>query len=95
MPCTLTGSVDGDKALFAGKRVTQITDMLCRVLTKIERDYKVETPDWNRYVAKDITEFWKEHKLTDAERKKRELKDARKEALAKLTAAEKKLLGVK
>jgi hypothetical protein len=98
MPCTFTGSIEGDRAMFASERATELVDMLCRMMTIFE-EKKLQELYASKYneklvIPKDIMEFWTEHKKVDAKRRKKEAEELKKSALAKLTPEERKILGV-
>lgn len=82
--------------------------MLCAVLTCIEKgpvynlEHLLKSIDWREagITRKDIENWWMDHKRQDRRRRKMEQERVRKEivrktALQKLTAEEKKLLGLK
>jgi len=100
MACTYTGSIEGDRALFASETATKLTDMLCRTLRLIEEhnDFVDESQEgMSIELPKDIQDFWKEHKKIDEERLVREAQERQKlreNALAKLTYEEKLELGL-
>lgn len=88
---------------------SDVAEMLCKVLTDFEaeqrylkergtsRDPYPETVQ-QKYGA-DIAQWWQEHKKRDAaiaqeEARKKELRDKRRAAVAKLTAEERRLLGL-
>lgn len=95
MPCTYTGTIEGDRAMFAEEAVTEVTSMLCRTLTLLEDHMKAcQKVGVEHYLPKDIQIFWKEHKKLDSKRKKQEEEELKKSALAKLNDAERKVLGL-
>lgn len=64
MPCTYTGSLEGDARLAtseANQKLTEVTQMLCALCTHIEENYEDdiigEVPKTNKW--------WKEHKEVD------------------------------
>ena len=81
MPCTYTGSLEGDRALAAqknadhlAKQITNLTQLLCKTLTI------VEAHDGLEYLPKDVNKWWSAHKKIDARRLAREAKAAAKGA---------------
>jgi len=40
MPCTYTGSIEGDRALAATDRLSEVTEMFCKVLSKLKMTIK-------------------------------------------------------
>jgi hypothetical protein len=98
MPCYLTGSAEGDARLSASEsraEVTKLAALLCKVCETYEN-----TPEGSDvYLPSDVLSWWNEHKKIDAERLRREAEDlqrnqARKNALSKLTAAERRALNL-
>lgn len=95
MPCTYTGSIEGDRALASSERLTEVTEMLCRTLTRFEGILNTElNSPLAGVLDDDIVKWWEEHKVIDARRRKREREELRAKALAKLTAEERQLLGL-
>lgn len=99
MPCTYTGSIEGDRALAASEALTEVTDNLCRVLTLVDaHNHLVSNDEEAEFrvieLPKDIEKFWREHKKIDAKRKKDEAKELKDRALAKLDPNERKALGL-
>ena len=81
MPCTFTGSLEGDRALAyqehaddLAKQITKLTQLLCKTLTI------VEAHDGLEYLPKDVNKWWVSHKKVDARRLAREKKAAEKAA---------------
>lgn len=97
MPCTLTGSLEGDRELSyseANKNVTKLTDMLCKTLSFVEKmHFNVRIN-----LGPEINRWWVKHKEIDRQRLKREneaeKQENKKKALAKLTKADKIALGL-
>lgn len=104
MPCTQTGSLEGDAALAAreglkkcSEKNTRLTQLLCMAMTYIlggcGKKPAVNPP-------KELQEWWSEHQKIDRDRRVRERrideeKRGRELALTKLTEKERKLLGVR
>lgn len=98
MPCTLTGSIEGDRALALselatknGETITELTQALCQAVA-IFRAKKISLPPL-------VRAFAHKHDKVDAERKAKEkaekqLKKKIAAAKAKLTDDERFLLGV-
>lgn len=96
MPCTYTGSLEGDRALAAeealSKKVsslTKVTQFLCYVLEKLEESKSTSVKIVTDTLLKENDElntWWKKHKERDKERIK-------KEALKKLNKIEREALG--
>lgn len=64
MPCTLTGSIEGDRALSAQEaeaEVTKLARMLCSVMRMLERD--------GDKLSNEVLSWWKQHKKQDRERR--------------------------
>jgi hypothetical protein len=64
MPCTLTGSREGDLRFYleeSNKKVTEIADMLCKTC-KILEDNEIKMPT-------KIAAWWKKHKEIDKKRR--------------------------
>lgn len=97
MPCTYTGSLEGDRALAAeealSKKVsslTKVTEFLCYVLEKLENS---NNGDVELILRREIlgendnlNNWWVQHKKQDNERIKEE-------ALKKLSKREREALG--
>ena len=71
-------------------KINQLTDMLCWILS---------TKECREYVPlrEDIDKWWEAHRKTDRlmrEKKEKEDKELKQSALAKLTAEEKRVLGL-
>jgi hypothetical protein len=65
MPCTLTGSIEGDRALGAEEaeaQVTKLARMLCSVMRILEEDGR-------RPLSREVLNWWKQHKKQDRERR--------------------------
>jgi hypothetical protein len=68
MPCTYTGSLEGDARLAADEArtaLTNVTAMLCSVCQKAE---KAGRPD---LLSPKVASWWKKHKKVDEKRKKK------------------------
>ena len=79
MPCTYTGTPEGDRELayqenaeYLAKKITKLTQLLCKTLTI------VEAHDGLEYLPKDVNKWWVSHKKIDARRLTREAKAAAK-----------------
>lgn len=109
MPCTFTGSIEGDRAFFAERdlkeasaKLTELTQALCEAV-KTLRDNKVALPP-------KVESFARNHDETDRKRKEKEAREyeenlrkierrrvirkLRKSAKAKLTDEEREVLGL-
>lgn len=79
MPCTFTGSIEGDQALAASGLATALTQLLCQTC-KILEEYGIvdmgvieSEEDPNNLVHKiNLGDWWENHKKLDAERKAKE-----------------------
>jgi len=87
MPCTYY--TPGEEAAMANaenrklaEQVNQLTRLLCLASTVVVEQKKLKVPQYN-----ELVDWWEAHKKHDIERIK-------KEALAKLTAEERKALGL-
>jgi hypothetical protein len=96
MPCYITGSAEGDARLSASEshaKATEMADMLCSLCERIEKHkISIVLPD-------KVQLWWDNHKKIDAERIKRENKEAARlrlkaNAIAKLSDDERKALGL-
>lgn len=108
MPCR-DWTVEDEWRMRDAKEMVMLRSSLCAVLTKMESNMPKKTfeqwmdaIDWKESgVTKDeLMTWWEDHKEEDARRRAREAKEAaekkiRKQALAKLTPEERKILGVK
>jgi hypothetical protein len=72
MPCTQTGSIEGDRRLAAEETVqeineenTRLTQMLCQACRIIEDEFGEEYSDKMPEVLK---EWWEQHKKIDAQK---------------------------
>lgn len=84
MPCYTTGSAEGDAHLAAQEAheaATKASRAACDALNLIEQRGALS------FVSADTLTWWREHQKTDRER-------LRREAMAKLTPAERRALGV-
>ena len=89
------------------KEAAMVRASLCAVLTVLEDDDAafaavLKKIDWKEagVTKREFLSWWEDHKIEDEQRRLREIKESRekkirKDALAKLTAEEKKLLGIK
>lgn len=109
MPCR-DDWVDADQMNADRRHATaelgMVTASLCAVMTRLEqfmpaKDFLAQV-DWAEagVLREDFDRWWKEHKAEDVKRRRAEAKErervaAREAALAKLTPAERKLLGVR
>jgi hypothetical protein len=74
MPCTVTGSIEGDRALDAAEAretATKTTQMLCSICEMVE---KRGCPSMSRMPA-DVKAWWVEHKKMDARNRPKPLCD--------------------
>ena len=77
MPCTLTGFIDGDRAVFSKEAITELTQLLCgacRLLDENQIDISdVHATVWScgacQNVTTHLTEWWARHKKLDDQRK--------------------------
>lgn len=61
MPCTYTGSVEGDLRFWldeSDKKITQVAQLLCKACALLEKE-KIKLP-------KDLKTWWIEHQKIDA-----------------------------
>lgn len=91
------------------KELSLIRASLCALLTVMEKnmtpdtfDQYIKSIDWKEagVTKREFLSWWEDHKIEDEKRRKREAeekreKEIRKAALAKLSAEEKKILGIK
>lgn len=79
------------------EKLDKLTRLLCWIMTQRE-GISIETrPGWFEEVIsqnKELMNWWRAHQEEDAARIARELSTARNKALAKLSAADKKALGL-
>lgn len=87
MPCTYTGSIEGDRALAATEKaerlaeiITELTRHLCEACAALEEAEVMDSSE----VSEELVEWWKAHKE----------QDERAQALKKLTPRERKLLKI-
>lgn len=78
MPCTYTGSLEGDARLILGEELDKYTAMLCAVCTQMELNIgplftgeileraSQRMPEG----SENINEWWKNHKATDRTRRR-------------------------
>ena len=79
MPCTLTGSLEGDAAVFSKEKITELTQLLCgacRLLEENEIDMsKVKAVVYSYGACQErttkLTTWWKSHKKLDAKREEK------------------------
>jgi hypothetical protein len=62
MPCTFTGSLQGDHLLLTKEALDKMTDKLCRTCQK------AEDGGWLDQLDDDVKKWWKKHKREDAKR---------------------------
>ena len=73
MPCTQTGSLEGDRALdadMARSEATRLTQMLCDLCKTFDETFVEE--EWelllnNMKAGKRLAAWWKSHKKIDAD----------------------------
>lgn len=98
MPCNVTGSPEGDLRLGlkeAREEATKVTQLLCELCNALEEN---EIP--LDILSEDCREWWSLHKTIDAERKRRELQEEKKQSLKqevynKLTPEEREAIGLR
>lgn len=100
MACYYTGSAEGDADLARqenAKALTNVTQMLCGVMTDLEKRYRHRSRD-NAYrnvlqAVPGLDEWWEEHKKIDTQRQEKAEANKvkallRKQALSKLSQEE-------
>lgn len=98
MPCQDYGSNDYSYTDFALKRrADMLARIACKAMTELERQ---GTQDFLLLRDEEVRVWWEQHKIDDARaaderRRKRQEAKKKKEALAKLSAEERALLGLK
>lgn len=88
MPCTYTGSIEGDRAMAAAEKaekLTEVTAMLCEACKLLDRK------QYTHELSQKTINWWYEHKKLDKELERESL---RKSGLSKLSLAEIKALGI-
>lgn len=106
MPCSGPGGPSYSELEETEKQKDKAEAMLCAVLGQVEGLRVLNSvlaginPTESGVTAKEIRNWWEAHKKRDNERRTREAAEAeekrkRKQALAKLTKEERKLLGVR
>jgi len=74
MPCTYTGSLEGDRELAAREALDRRERMLCALITRLEVEHGEEhvklllrraATDAEGLDRKDITKWWKVHKQAE------------------------------
>jgi hypothetical protein len=90
MPCTYTGSIEGDRALASSETITELTQVICQFMSNLENVGALEQDYIWDCVPIKLEEFWNEHKKIDAVRREA----VRIAALKKLTDEEKEVLGL-
>lgn len=74
MPCTYTGSIEGDRALAASETVTRLAQLLCGACRLLEENgismagVKTEPTDFTPHTTT-LYQWWRGHKKIDNERK--------------------------
>lgn len=100
MPCQDYGSnwnINNDYEVSVLKtRADMLARIACKAMTELERN---GMQDFLLLKDNEVREWWEQHKIDDAraaaeQAEKRRLTKSKKEALAKLSAEERKLLGV-
>jgi hypothetical protein len=61
MPCTYSGSIEGDRLMLTQDLVTELTQLLCSLCKRCEKE-KVKLP-------RRVSIWWKQHKKVDARAK--------------------------
>lgn len=92
MPCRYDGSPEGNTRYFE-EQLGRVTRVACEALRFLEDDGRL--PD----LSPELRRWWKQHKATDRRRREAEQEIARrkvlrKKALARLSPAEKRALGL-
>jgi len=81
MPCTYTGSLEGDRILGLTEALDVRERMLCALITRLEKEHGEEhvgmllhraATDAEGLERKDIKRWWKRHKAADILRKRKE-----------------------
>lgn len=79
MPCTYTGSIEGDRAHFAKEALDLRERMLCAICTQLEKEFGVAV---TKEILEDVAEatdgltktqissWWKDHKKEDKKKGK-------------------------
>jgi len=65
MPCTYTGSLEGDALLGAREELDELTRLLCEAMTVIE--YQIP----KGHISDELWAWWKHHKAADKKRRKK------------------------
>jgi len=65
MPCTFTGSLEGDRALFLREDLDKLTSLLCDLCKRLEKKGRSDIIAANPR----LTKWWKLHKKFDAAKK--------------------------
>lgn len=77
MPCTYTGTIEGDRRLAAEESRDILERMLCAICTQMEENIGVPFTNTILTLAQermeqgdpDLAKWWKDHKATDTKRK--------------------------
>jgi hypothetical protein len=64
MPCTYTGTIEGDRALSASLALSEVTSMLCDTCKQVEKHGQL------MWLSIETRKWWREHKKLDKLRKK-------------------------
>jgi hypothetical protein len=78
MPCTLTGSREGDLEWYLeqrGEEVTKLAQLLCKACTLLDEE-KIKLP-------KNLKTWWKKHQEIDAQRIEAERKPVKRKKIKK------------
>lgn len=78
MPCTYTGSLEGDARLAAetsGRKLTEVTNMLCLTLREFEKFEEFEN------LPAHVRKWWREHKKLDTARRERDRQRLRRDRI--------------
>jgi hypothetical protein len=109
MPCTQTGSLEGDHILALQEQIKEnkhVAAMLCGVMTVLEKHPEMAERVLSEFDEKEagfrvvqLKDWWEEHKRRDRARRQREAAAARRqreieEAKAALTPKQRRLLGL-
>jgi hypothetical protein len=67
MPCYMTGSTDGDRAMASEEEVTRLTRMLCQLCHAMESTEHIRMYE---HRAPGLAKWWRDHKAIDAAQEK-------------------------
>lgn len=66
MPCTYTGSLDGDRILGLEEALDEMTELACAAFTVLEKQGLLGEMTFTQ------RKWWRKHKAADAARRRRE-----------------------